>query len=291
MPAKKLVLLSIVVVICPGPRLATAAVPPRLSASAISAPPCSTPLRLLSCSVTTISAVTRSGDTCVTFMPMKSANGGCRSARQVPDVLSFMALRLPELAAARKPFGGELEVFLGQAVTRLQHFEGRVSAGLAEQRGEQPGLLRRDQFVVPAGQHQDRKVGEVGQRPRVERQHGAHQDRAGERLRLGEDHRPRDVGAVGVAERERRADPVGFAGALQEIDQLGGAALEVVDVPLAFAASAEEARHAVLEHLAARRQDAGAGCDPRRERQQVVLVAAGAVQQQQRSACRVRSPG
>ena len=76
-------------------RLATAAVPPRLSASAISAPPCSTPLRLLSCSVTTISAVTRSGDTWVIFMPMKSANGGCRSARQGPDGLSFMTLRLP----------------------------------------------------------------------------------------------------------------------------------------------------------------------------------------------------
>ena len=46
-PAKKLVLLSIVVVICPACRFATAAVPPRLSAKRHHAPPCSTPLRLL----------------------------------------------------------------------------------------------------------------------------------------------------------------------------------------------------------------------------------------------------
>ena len=44
--------------------------------------------------------------------------------------------------------------------------------------------------------------------------------------------------------------------------KLGGAALQIVEVPFAFAGPPEEARHAVFEHLAARRKQAGAGRDP-----------------------------
>src|ERR1700734_605769 len=80
MPAKKLVLLSMVAVRPPGGRFATVAVPPRLSASAITAPPCSVPKRLLCTSRTGISATTLSLETWVIFMPMKSANGGWNSA-------------------------------------------------------------------------------------------------------------------------------------------------------------------------------------------------------------------
>src|SRR5215510_13038808 len=75
--AKKFVLLSIVVVDCSGLRLAVVAVPPRLSARAIRAPPCMIPKRLLRSSRATSSAVTRSGDTWVTFSPRNSANAGC----------------------------------------------------------------------------------------------------------------------------------------------------------------------------------------------------------------------
>src|SRR5215471_19166732 len=75
--AKKLVLLSTVVVDWPGLRLAVVAVPPRLSASAIRAPPCMIPKRLLRSSRATSSAVTRSGDTWVTLSPRNSAKGGC----------------------------------------------------------------------------------------------------------------------------------------------------------------------------------------------------------------------
>src|SRR6202451_2311082 len=78
--AKKLVLLSMVAVRPPSGRLAKVAVPPRLSASAMIAPPCMAPNRLLSSSRTKISASTLSLETCVTFIPIKLANGGCNSA-------------------------------------------------------------------------------------------------------------------------------------------------------------------------------------------------------------------
>src|SRR5262245_2983780 len=80
MPAKKLVLLSIVAVVAPLGRLAMVAVPPRLSASAMMAPPCRMPKRLPSSSRTTSSATTRSRDRWMTFRPRKSAKGGCVSA-------------------------------------------------------------------------------------------------------------------------------------------------------------------------------------------------------------------
>jgi hypothetical protein len=46
-------------------------------------------------------AVTFSGDTTVTFIPMKSENGGCLSARHGDsgfEAVSFMRLRLPQTA-------------------------------------------------------------------------------------------------------------------------------------------------------------------------------------------------
>ena len=73
------------------------------TAKAISAPPCSTPLRLVRFSVTGSSAVTRSGETCVIFMPMKSANGGCWSGfimKLRGVALSFMSSGLPQSIAA-----------------------------------------------------------------------------------------------------------------------------------------------------------------------------------------------
>src|ERR1051325_4175559 len=81
--AKKLVLLSTVVVPAPSGRLRKVAVPPMLSASAITAPPCSTPLRLASSSRTTSSATTRSGAAWVIFMPSQRPHGGWPSARSV----------------------------------------------------------------------------------------------------------------------------------------------------------------------------------------------------------------
>ena len=73
------------------------------------------------------SAVTRSGETWVIFMPMKSAKGGCRLARYIMDIFVIHVLRLPDLAVPRKPSGGELEVVFRQAVAGLQHFERRVA--------------------------------------------------------------------------------------------------------------------------------------------------------------------
>ena len=70
------------------------------------------------------------------------------------------------------------------------------------------GLLDRDQLVIRAGQDQHRNAAQIGQRPRIERQHGAHQDRAGEQAGIVQQQRPADVGAVGIAECDRIGDLV-----------------------------------------------------------------------------------
>src|SRR5947207_5902677 len=82
MLAKKLVLLSMVAVRPPFAKLAIVAVPPRLSASAMTAPPCNAPKRLLRSSRTGSSATTLSGETWIILMPSKAANGGCCSASE-----------------------------------------------------------------------------------------------------------------------------------------------------------------------------------------------------------------
>ena len=75
---------------------------------------------------------------------------------------------------------------------------------------------------------------------------------------------------------------VGVRAASTEVRKLVRALPHVVLVEHAFRVAAEEARHAVLQHFSARRQQRRAGRDQLAERQQIVLVAAGAVQQQQR---------
>ena len=193
-------------------------------------------------------------------MPMKPANGGCSSGfimKLRGLVLSFMPSGLPQSSRrARKPFRGKLEVLAGQAVAGTQHLVGDVGAGLAEQRGQQARALDRDEFVVVGRDQQHRDAAQIGQGARVERQHGAQQDRAGERARLlaaaatrrcwrrwNSRARPASAGD------RRRARCAGSR-------QARGAALEIVDVPGAVGRAAEEARDAVLVDLAARRQRA-----------------------------------
>src|SRR5205823_2572616 len=76
-------------VVCPGLRLAVAAVPPRLSASAMMAPPCRMLKRLLSSSRATSSPVTRSAEIWVILNPRNSANGGCSTAASLNSLIAF----------------------------------------------------------------------------------------------------------------------------------------------------------------------------------------------------------
>src|SRR5262249_61321655 len=73
--AKKLVLLSIVVVLAPSDRLAMVAIAPSVSANAMTAPPCSTGGRVHNSSRTGSSAFTQSGATLTTVSPISLENG------------------------------------------------------------------------------------------------------------------------------------------------------------------------------------------------------------------------
>jgi hypothetical protein len=71
----------------------------------------------------------------------------------------------------------------------------------------------------------------------------------------------RNVGAVGITERNRRGDAVFLARRLDEISKLVGTPPHIVFVEHAFGQSAEEARHPVFEDFAAWRQQGRTGRD------------------------------
>jgi len=139
-----------------------------------------------------------------------------------------------------------------------------------------------DDRVARTRHDQDRPPCKIGARRLIERERGAQQDAAGERFGSQQQHCRRDIGAVRIAERDRRGDTVVLARRRNEVGEIVGAPAHVVLVEHAFRQAAEEPRHAALQHLAARRQQRGAGRDRVAQRNEIVLVAAGAVQQEQR---------
>jgi hypothetical protein len=120
----------------------------------------------------------------------------------------------------------------------------------------------------------------------------ANQDRTGEELGVAQQQGRGDVGPVGEPDRVpgARDDAVLGAGGLDERGELVSAGPQVVLVEDTFAQPAEEPRHTVLEHRAARGQHRGAGNQRPPEAEQVVLVATRAVQQQQGLALESRPP-
>ena len=194
-------------------RFAIAAVPPRLSASAISAPPCSTLLRLVSLlghqhfrghPVGRDMGDLHAHEMRRTAAARRGASRNCGTWWLVVHAVSLATIGAKSSGRGRATRAASLRgPRLGQAVAGAQHLVGHVGAGLAEQRGQQARALDRDQLVVACRRSAAPARRQVGQRPRIERQHGAQQDRAGEQARLLEQQRPGDVGAVGIAERDR----------------------------------------------------------------------------------------
>ena len=74
--------------------------------------------------------------------------------------------------------------------------------------------------------------------------------------------------------------------ARRERRQLRRGARDIRVIEHAFREAAEETRRAALEHVTARAQQRGAGCDHPAEREEIGLVAAGAVQQEERGRAR-----
>jgi hypothetical protein len=135
---------------------------------------------------------------------------------------------------------------------------------------------------MPASRHQHRPPGEVGRGRLGKGHHRADQERAGQHLGVQEKHRRRDVGAVREADRERRRQAVGLPRRAHEGREVRGPAAQIRLVEHALGQPAEEARHAVLQHRPAGREQRGTGGEHPAEGQEVGLVAAGAVQQQER---------
>ena len=91
-----------------------------------------------------------------------------------------------------------------------------------------------------------------GQRVGHERHHGAKKDCSRERRRLEQQQAGRDVRAVREADRNHLSsiETVMGAAPARRSARARASAAEIVEVEHAFGESAEEARHAALEHLA-----------------------------------------
>ena len=160
-------------------------------------------------------------------------------------------------------------------------------AGAGQPGGEAGDIVGRHDRIERTRQHQHAGAGEIRRRRIAERLHRPQQHRAGEHAGVGHQHRGGDVGAVGEAERDRRGEVIGPARLGDEAGEFAGPADDVRLVEHAFAQPTEEPRHAVFEHVAARRHQRRAGRQHAADVDQVVLVAAGAVQQQERRAAAV----
>src|SRR5262245_52701234 len=100
-------------------------------------------------------------------------------------------------------------------------------------------------------------------------------------LRPKQQHGSGDVGAVGITKRHGGRQSVVLACRLDEVGELVRTGAHVVLVEHAFREPAEEARHAVLKHLAARGQERRAERNHLAERKEVGFVTAGSVQDQE----------
>ena len=177
---------------------------------------------------------------------------------------------------------GARHVGLGQAVARGNNDTLDPRAGRLERQSEPLGAGRRNDRVVRSRQDQRRNAGKFGPRGIGQRRHGAQEDRADQGLRTQQHHRRGDIGAVGIAERDRRGDPIGAARLGDKIGELSGSAAHVDFVEFALTNAPEEARHIPFEHGAAGGEKRGAWRDLFSQRKQIVLVAAGSVKKKER---------
>ena len=143
----------------------------------------------------------------------------------------------------------------------IKPIQGDLGADLFEEDGEVLGAVLRDHVVVAAGEEEDGGAGELRGMWRLEREHGAEEDGAGEDVGAKEEHRGGDVGAVGVADSDDWAEMTAGALVFDEVGEFVGAAHEVVLVEDARSQTAEEAGLAVLEDLSARTKHGGAGAE------------------------------
>ena len=101
---------------------------------------------------------------------------------------------------------------------------------------------------------------------------------------MEQQQRSRNVGPVGITDRDRRrlTQVVDVAGRSHEVSQLARPDAQVLEIEDALRQTAEEPRHAVLQHLPPRAKERCSRSQRLPQRKQVVLVAAGTVQQEQR---------
>lgn len=161
----------------------------------------------------------------------------------------------------------------------LLPIEGDFRARPEEERGEARGLVSRHHFIVAARDDQHRHVAKVRRVRRVERNHGAQKDGAGQNTGAEQEHRGGDVGAVGIADGDDLPEMMAFALVFDEIGQLMRAPDEIGFVENPGSQTTEEAELSVFVDFAARAEQRGFGADQLSQRDQVVFVAAGAVQQ------------
>ncbi len=161
--------------------------------------------------------------------------------------------------------------------------------GVAQHIGEPAGIFNGHDWIGGTRKDEDRLAAEIGFRRIGKRHHGADQDGTGQRLGAKQQNGGGDIGAIGKTYGDGGRQIIFSPRGLDEIGKIVGAFRHIGLVEDTFGESAEEARHAVLQHRAARRNQRPSRRQRAAQRNEIILVAAGAVQQEQR--CSRRGAG
>jgi predicted RNA-binding protein with PIN domain len=187
--------------------------------------------------------------------------------------------------AGSEPRSDRIQLLVGKLVSPRLQTEEDIGAAGGKHLRKPLRLLPRDERILAAPRHEDRRPCEI--RPflvELERHHGVEERGARHRAGAQEQHARRNVGSVRVTEGHEVAplQSVVVHRSLHEVGEVDGSSAKVLFVEDSHRDPSKEARHPVLQHLTARTQKIGLGRELTSEGDQVVLIAARSMKQQQR---------
>jgi hypothetical protein len=170
-------------------------------------------------------------------------------------------------------------------MTGMTPVHGDIRTSPGEKIRKRLGLLGTRDRIVTASRNQYPYILKRGKRIGNQGNHGPQQQCTTQGAGMEQQQCSRNVGTVGKAYRYRGgiAQIIAIPGFGDKTSQFTGSIPQVIQVKYTFGIPAEEARHAVLQHLAPRTKQRRSGRQRLAERNEIALVSPGTVEQQHRS--------
>jgi hypothetical protein len=174
---------------------------------------------------------------------------------------------------------------LGQAMSGVFERNRQISSCTAEQGRELARFVRWCHRVVIGRRDKHRRAFQIGQLLRNERHHRPQERRTAQRAGPKQEQTGGNVCAIRVADGEQvlSIKVIVLGRQLDELGKLVRATDEVFLIKNSWRQPAEEARHTVFQHLAARAQQGRLGIERVADPDEVGFVSAGAMQKEESS--------